>query len=152
MKKRVLNVLSIISVAILIPAATLVSLHLNILNRITTHDFVSAPEGYILVAQTFLLNNIFYLASLFVTLFIFFITGARANIKLLILPAAATIMLAIPQLTWIVLSNVSADTLIFRFFFQLFFDIEKTLMLFSINFIIYVLLIIRELRKRKAVR
>lgn len=152
MKKKMLNVLAIISVVVLMPVATYLSLYLNMLNRVAVHDFASAIEGYVLVTQTFLLNNFIYLVSLFITLCIFYIKEARANIKLLIVLAAATVVLAIPQLTWAIWSNVNADTLVFRLLFWIFYDIERTLMLFSINFIVYVLLIIRELGKRKTMK
>jgi len=147
-----LSVLSIISVAIFMPAAAYVSLRLNMFNRITIDGLATASDPYVFVAQTFLLNNIIYLISLFATLYIFFIREARVNIKWLISLAVITVILAIPQLNWIAWSIVDADTLISTFLHHIFFDIEKTLMFVSVNFVVYVLLIIRELKKRKEMR
>lgn len=144
MRTRILTVLKRTSLLLLLPVATIISLHLNMLNRVTPWLGPTVYDLFNQVLRTFALNNGVYFAALFITLFLVIVKGVRINTFALILTAAFTMILAIPHIQSEILSVVNEGNVVFILIFQLFFDPARTLFMLTNNIVIYILLIIKE--------
>ena len=145
------NLQSILRIAalLLLPLATLLSLHLNIITRPIFQDLVFATNPHVLFLQSFAINHFVYLLALFITLYFFFVKETKINLALSATLAVVTALFAISLLTWLLPGWSERNAIIFTFLFQFFFDLQKTLVFLSINFIVYLLLILRALHDRK---